>query len=51
MSLGADQEEAPAATHDAASLSAVSQRRGNVPLQRNKFTRKNEAYWKDDFSM
>jgi len=31
LSLGADQEEAPAPTHDAASSSAVSQRKGSVP--------------------
>jgi hypothetical protein len=51
MSLGADQEEAPAATRDAASSSAVSQRRGSVPSQRNQFTHKYEAHWKDDLSM
>jgi hypothetical protein len=33
MSLGADQEEAPAMTRDATSSSAVSQRRGGVPSQ------------------
>jgi hypothetical protein len=31
VSLGADQEEVLASTHDAASFSVVSQRRGNVP--------------------
>jgi hypothetical protein len=31
MSLGVDQEEAPAPTRDATSSSAVSQRRGGVP--------------------
>jgi hypothetical protein len=51
MSLGADQEEAPVATRDAASSSAVSQRRGSVPSQRNQFTHKYEAHWKDDLSM
>jgi hypothetical protein len=51
ISLSANQEEAPAATRDAASSSAVSQRRGGVPSQRNQFTRKYETHWKDDFSM
>jgi hypothetical protein len=40
FSLGAYQEEAPAPTRDVASSSAVSQRRGSVPSQRNQFTRK-----------
>jgi hypothetical protein len=31
MSLGANQEEAPTPNRDAASFSAVSQRRGGVP--------------------
>jgi hypothetical protein len=31
MSLGVNQEEAPAPTRDATSSSAVSQRRGSVP--------------------
>jgi hypothetical protein len=31
MSLGANQEEAPTPNRDAASFSAVSQRRGDVP--------------------
>jgi hypothetical protein len=31
VSLGADQEEAPTSTHDAASFSVVPQPRGNVP--------------------
>jgi hypothetical protein len=43
MSLGADQEETPAPTCDAVSSSAVS--------QRNQFTCKYEAHWKDDLSM
>jgi hypothetical protein len=51
MSLGADQKEAPMATHDTASSSAVSQRRGGVPSQQNQFTRKYETHWKDDLSM
>ena len=51
VSLGADQEEAPATTHDANSSSAVPQCRGGVPSQRDQFTRKYEAYWKDDLSM
>ena len=51
LSLGADQEEAPTPTHDATSLSTISQRRGDVPSQQNQFTRKYEAHWKDDLSM
>jgi len=51
MSLGAGQDEAPALTCDAVSSSAVSQYRGSVPSQRNQFTRKYEAHWKDDLSM
>jgi len=39
MSLGADQEEAPALTHDAASSSAVPQRRGGVPSRLSQFFR------------
>jgi len=38
MSLGVDQEEALAPTRDATSSSAVSQRRGGVPSQRNQIT-------------
>jgi hypothetical protein len=51
MSLGVNQEEALAPTRDAASSSAVSQRRGGVPSQRNPFTRKYETHWKDDLLM
>jgi hypothetical protein len=54
ISLGASQEEAPtppAPSTDAASSSGTSQRRGGVPFQRNQFTRKYEAQWKDDLSM
>ena len=54
ISLGASQEEAPtphAPSTDAASTSGTSQRRGGVPSQRNQFTRKYEAQWKDDLSM
>jgi cytidine deaminase len=51
ISLGANQEEAPAPSTDAASSSAISQRKGGVPSQRNEFTRKYEAQWKDDLSM
>jgi len=50
ISLGADQKEASALTHDAASSSAVSYRRGDVPSQQNQFTGKYEAHWKDDLS-
>jgi hypothetical protein len=51
VSLGADQEEAPASTYDAASSSAVPQCRFGVPLQWDSFTYKYEAHWMDDFSM
>jgi hypothetical protein len=51
ISLSANQEEAPTVTRDAAFSSAVSQRRGGVPSQRNQFTRKYETHWKDDLSM
>jgi hypothetical protein len=49
--LGASQEEAPAPSTNAASSNAVSQRRGDVPSQRNQFTRMYEAQWKDNLSM
>jgi hypothetical protein len=52
--LGASQEEAPtlpALSTDAASSSATSQCVGGVPSQRNQFTRKYEAQWKDDLWM
>jgi len=45
LSLGADQEETPAPTRDAASSSAVSQHRGGVPSQRNQFTRNVSLFW------
>ena len=51
VSLGADHGEASMPTCDAASSSAVSQRRGGVPSQRGQFTRKYQAQWKDDLSM
>ena len=54
ISLGASQEEAPtppAPSTDAASSSGTSQCRGGVPSQRNQFTGKYEAQWKDDLSM
>ena len=54
ISLGASQEEAPtphAPSTNAASSSGTLQRRGGVPSQRNQFTRKYEAQWKDDLSM
>jgi len=51
MSLGADQEEAPMPTCDAASSSVIPQHRGGVPSQRGQFTHKYEAHWKDDLSM
>jgi hypothetical protein len=51
VSLGADKEEAFVLTHDAAFSSVVPQRRGGVPSQRDPYTRKYEAHWKDDLSM
>jgi hypothetical protein len=51
ISLGAYQEEAPATSPDAASSNAVSQHIGGVLSQRNQFTHKYEAQWKDDLSM
>jgi len=51
VSLGAEEEEALVATHDAGSSSAVPQHRGSVPSQRSQFNRKYEAHWKDDLSM
>ena len=54
ISLDASQAEAPtppAPSTDAAYSSVTSQRRGGVPSQRNQFTRKYEAQWKDDLSM
>jgi hypothetical protein len=51
LSLGANQEEAPVPTCDAASSSTVSQCRGSVPSQRGQFTCKYQAHWKDDLSM
>jgi hypothetical protein len=38
VSLGADQEETPALTHNTASSSVVLQCRGSVPSQRDPFT-------------
>jgi len=43
ISLGANQEKAYVPSTDATSSSAIS--------QRNEFTRKYEAQWKDDLSM
>ena len=54
ISLSASQEEAPtspAPSTDAESSSATSQRRSGMPSQRNQFTRKYKAQWKDDLSM
>ena len=42
-SLGADHGEASTPTCDAASSSAVSQRRGGLPSQQGQFTRKYQA--------
>jgi hypothetical protein len=44
LSLGANQEEAPALTRDAASSSVVPQRRDDVPSQRGQFIHKYEAH-------
>jgi hypothetical protein len=51
ISLGADYGDASVPTCDAASSSAVSQRRGGVLSQRGQFTCKYQAQWKDDLSM
>jgi hypothetical protein len=51
LSLDANQEEAPTPTCNAASSSAISQRRGVVPSQWGQFTCKYQAHWKDDLSM
>ena len=54
VSLSASQEEAPtppAPSTDVASSNAGSQRRSGVSSQRNQFTHKYEAQWKDDLSM
>jgi hypothetical protein len=54
ISLSPAQEEAPtppATSTDAASSSGTSQCRGGVPSQRNQFSRKYEAQWKDDLLM
>jgi len=51
VSLGADHGEEFTPTCDAASSSAVSQRRSGVPSQRGHFTSKYQAQWKDDLSM
>ena len=54
ITLGDSQEEAPiplVPSTDAAFSSAISQRRSGVPSQRNQFSRKYEAQWKDDLSM
>jgi len=53
VSLGADQEKVPRAhtsTHYVVSSSAVSQRTGGVPSQRDPYTQKYETQWKDDLS-
>jgi len=51
LSLGAYHEEAPTPACDVAFSSAVSQRRGDMPLQRGQFTSKYQTQWKDDLSM
>jgi len=44
LSLGADKKETPALTRDAASSSAIPQRRGGVPSQRGQFTHKYKTH-------
>jgi hypothetical protein len=51
VSLGADHGEESTPTCEAASSSAVSQRKSGVPSQRGQFTRKYQTQWKDDLSM
>ena len=51
LSLGDDQEEVPTSTSDVVSSHEVSQCRDGVPSQRNQFTRRYKAHWKDDISM
>jgi hypothetical protein len=51
VSLGADHGEKSTLTCDAASSSAVSQHRSDVPSQRGQFTRKYQIQWKDDLSI
>jgi hypothetical protein len=51
ISLGADHENVSTPPCDAASSSAVSQRRSGVPSQRGQSTCKYQAQWKDDLSM
>ena len=51
ISLSADHGDASASTCDAASSSAVSQRRGGVSSQWGQFSHKYQAQWKDDLSM
>jgi hypothetical protein len=51
VSLGADQEEACATTHDVASSSVVPQCRGGVLSQRGQFSPKYKAHSKDDLSI
>ena len=48
VSLGFNQEEAPASTHDAVSSSTVPKRRGGIPSQQGQHPRKYIAHWKDD---
>jgi hypothetical protein len=51
LSLGGDQVEGPASTRDVASSSTIPQRKGCVPSQWGQFTRKYQAYGKDNLSM
>ena len=48
---GDDHGDTSAPTCDAASSSAVSQRRGGVSSQQGQFSHKYQAQWKDDLSM
>jgi hypothetical protein len=51
VSLGVNQEEAPAVTHDATSSNMVPQCRGGVLSQRGQFSHKYKAHLKDDLSI
>jgi hypothetical protein len=51
VSLGSNQEEAPALTYDAVSSSTVLKRRGGVPSQQGQCPRRYIAHWKDELSM
>jgi len=48
VSLGSNQEEASASTHDAISSSTIPKCRDGVPSQQGQCPRKYIAHWKDD---